>query len=375
MPAGDFSAAEFPNVLVALNDIQNTDIVDMELDAPVVPLETLARRQSVTMKNSAGEILKGGKCNTVKAYHTVVGSHLLAHSRTGYDPAQGCDLKTGQQLQAVAKEYNKNYNIKSSFQVREDECDNASQFNEKVAKGLARAMATNRRELQANFLYAMLNNNSQLNEANPGVLPEFVDEGTANRLKVAPANWNFELLLKMKLLAQQNYLGSFIVINGSNFYFDSKVAEFRKLNDNQRDQHAIFSDMEVAWDTRDLDVSVQESATFLVSLSAPCIWNSAWWSDIPTLKDPSSNYYQYKIKDDVLSYNNGGTLIPFYHHVETKYMCVDRDENDQPIYAHTFNVTMIGGMHRAPDGFNWPLDTSVAPARTRTGIISVFNKA
>lgn len=373
MAAGDFTAANYLNVLAAMADIQSTSTLDVEKDAPVTPLKRVCERQKVTLRGQSNEILTGGKCQTVKAFHTVVGSHLLVHSRSDANTAQGCNLATGSRLQAVGKDYNTNFNIKSAFQVNSDDCANASDFNEKIAKGLMAAMATNRRDLQANHFYPLLNSNAQINEANSNIFTEFSDQGTGNRVKVAPANWDFELALKIRQFGEQNRLGEFIAISGSNLYYDKHIAEYRKLNDDKRDQSAIFSDLEMVWDTYDLDTKIGTPATFLLSLSAPCIWNSSWWSDMPVEKD--TNTYHYRVQDPVLSWNNNGTLVPFYHHIETKYQCVSRNSMDDSVYAHTFNVTLIGGMHRAPDGFNWPLDTATAPTQTRTGIMAIYNEA
>lgn len=374
MAAGDFSAATYPNVLVALTDIQSSAMLDMEIDAPVRPLETLARRQSVTLRDDAGNILTGGRCTTVNAYHTVVGSHLNVHERTDADTTLACNLATGPRLQAVAKQYTKNVNIKAAFQVNDDECDNASQFNEKVARGLAAAMADNRRRLQAGYLYPMLDGNAQANEANPAIFSEFTETGSGNRLRVDPANWDFQLALKMRLLAEQNRLGSFVALSGSNFFFDAELAKYRALNDDSRDENAIFMDVEMSWDTYDMDAVATVPTTYLVSTAVPAIWSSSWYPDTPLEKDPSTNYYIFRVADPVLQWNNNGQLLPFYHHVEHRYTCDSRNENDELKFAHTFNVTLIGGMHKSPDGFNWPLDTGTAKTQTRTGIMAIRNE-
>lgn len=372
MAAGNFTASDYPNVLARMAAMEAEDL--MANASQVETLQLVTSRQSVDIEPL---LTNTGQCRSVDAWFLANGTQRHLYSGSAADVAQGCDLKAAQELETIKKTFTNNYVVTSGFVADSKKCNNASMWVEETAKGLRDCMADNRRQLKNKHLYPLLNANVQTNEANSNTLTDFVADGVTGHLKLDPTKWNFESALKMDLLANQNHFGERAILSGSNLYFDSKIAEYRKLNMGiaGQDQAAIFGDVLMAWDTRDMDAVLTEQESFIVDLSKMITWNSSWYSDTPELRDASKNRYTYRIPDPVLTWNNNGTQVPFYHHVEVEYTCTSRDSMNEPVYSWTYNVTLIGGMDIAPAQYNYPVDPTVAPTRTRTGILGIRNKA
>lgn len=367
MAAGDFTASAFPNMLVAMDDIMTGETpIGAETNHPVNTATALLENQSVDTR----ELVTDGRCIGVDAWFLEVGSHLLIYSGTVADDEQGCDLETGVQLQSRKLEFRNNYHIKSGFQVNARKCGNASDWASEMAKGLARAMSENRKAFNNLHAIPLLASSSQANQY-AEIDPMFTDYGSGNRLKVDASKMEYEIVPELSLIAENNLMPNYLMLSGRNLYMDKVLAEYRRENDNQRDQLAIFDDVKMYWDTRNMDTVLGRRSTFLVNPASFLFWNTAWWSETPVQVDASTNTWHYKVMDPVLKYNDNGTMKPVWHHVEQSYTCASRDELGEPVYAYTVNVTMIGGFYKAPDGFNRPISTATAPTTAITGVMEI----
>lgn len=362
MPSGDFSASQYPKILTALSEIhiEAPSTLEGEMMWPTPTAEKFMAAQTVRTEALRGV---GQDCREVDAYFHVVGSHLEVTAPVD------CDLADGPELQTDSIRYANNLNdIWTSFKILEPRCNNATDFTMEMAKGLTKAMATIRRRINTKYIQ-LFDANAQANQAT-GYTEFAAAAGGANRLRYNVGTDNFSTLRGMELFAADNYLGRTIFATGQSFYRNADISQYYGLDDDKRSQAAIFADSEMVFDPRNIDQITGAKTTFIVDPSVLIFWNHTWYSDTPTIVDPSTNYTRYTIADPSgAMWRDNGSMRPLRYHVETKFECVGRNANKELQYGYTVNVSIPGGLHKAPDGYNWPLNTATAPTQDLTGIL------
>lgn len=364
MAAGDFSASQFPNYFARLQELNLEGNQQGEMNWPTPTADTLMRAQSLRMDY----IGLGADCRGVDAHFHQVGSHMFIHDRTTADTAQGCDLVAGPELQTNSVELKNNLFIKAGFTIDAKRCNNASTFNDEMAKGLAKAMATLRRRLNRRYI-VMLDGAAQANQAT-GYGDFSAASAGGNRVAFETGTDNIKTLRKIVTMMDENYFGTQpILISGKSFYHDADIARFYAADDDKRSEAAVFDDARVVFDKRNVDQITGRSTLLAVEPAVLAFWNTAWYPETPEVRSFSDNYTVYKLTDPVAMWNDSGTLRPIEYQVESKYVCSTRLANDELQYTYTINLTLVGGLHKAPDGYNWPLDDVTAPTEALTGVM------
>lgn len=370
MPAGDFTASLARKVLdnIAIRFAQGTQI-STEFNHPVNGLRKGLESQTIRWEEGKKS---GNVCQEVEIYFLQAGADLVVEDNTSVG-ANACGLLAGTQLQTNKKAYQNNVEIIAVLEVL-DRCDNLLDQAMEVENGFMKAMSDIRAALSKRYVN-LLTNNVQVNQfdATESLAMGFDDQGAGNRLKVAPANWDFELLQKIKLLADLNSIHDYFILDSFNLFNDRSLAEIRSLNDNQRDQLASFDQFNIEWDTVNIFQELSRKSTFVVNPHVTAFWNVSWSnSNVPVLTDPKENLYTFYIDDPVLRWNDNGVMKPIRYEVEYEYACNDRATNvGNRQYTHKWQITLVGGIDIAPAGFN----RKATPATELTGIMEIVNEA
>ena len=385
-----FTASNLPTALVKLDRIfLEGNLRDVKINWPAVTVMALAENQTVDVT----PLTPNQPCLEVDAWFYQSGASHLIHNRTAPDPAQGCELKEGAALATEKQRFANNYDIKSGFTLERERCNNASTATDEIARGLAVCMATNRRKFNNSHAIPLLLNNLQANVAPDGVVNGFETE-SGNLLRYDPEKFNYEGIRAFELLAMNNHLNDVVIIAGGAFYQARDLDQFLVQDDDKRSHLAAFNESQLYFDPKNLDPAVRAvdatittPVAFAVDPSVFLTWSTQLYTEGSPLdqdgrpvgtaspEDPSKNYYTFSVADPYLKYNDRGTLKPYYHNVEMEFKCIGIDSRSgKRVYGYEFNVTMSGGLHKAPNGHNWALDDSASASATLTGIIGVTAK-
>lgn len=382
-----FTGSDIPVSLVELDEIfYGETMLSKKANWPVGTISAIAENQSVRTE----PLSPNDPCTEVDAWFYRSGASNLVHSRTTPDATIGCDLATGPELATDKQRYANNYNIKSSFKIEAARCNNASDGRREMARGLADSMSTNRRNFNNAHAIALLGNSVQADVSGQAASYGFDTRVDSTLLKMPPANFNYEGLRGLELLAMANQFTDPVIVSGSAFYRNADLVSYLGLDDDKRSQAAAFQDSSIYFDPMNLDravtanLSIAAPTAFIFDPSIFLVWSTQLYDTTVMTgegtpggmaTDPSNNYYTFSVADPVLQYNDNGVMRPFYHNVEAKFECLRRNpKSDKLEYGWTVNVTLSGGLHKAPDGFNFPFDDSAGSA-TLTGVIGIVAEA
>lgn len=342
-------------------------MVEAEFSHPVMTTKLLMERQT----SNFNLIFDGsGVCQGADVWFLQSGADLVTHSGTAASGTT-CAIPAGTQLQTNSESYDNNCFVEAVAEVEDNRCDNELQFVQESAKAIAKAMNDIRRKLNTEHALPLLTNNVQVNQWANATQYNFLDQGTGNRLKLAPGDWSFESLQYIKALAAQNDLDEYFILDGMNLWADRGLAEVRRLNDDQRDEVELFNQFDIHWDLRDLDATLGRRSTFVVNPNVLAYWNVTWNTPVPQNTDPSNNVWEYTLADPMLMYNRNGVMAPVQYEVEYRFECINRNNTTQKRYVHRYYIRHIGGMAIAPLGFN----KAAVPARELSGILEIVNEA
>lgn len=367
-----FDASVLPNVLINLdNMLADTRATNAERNFPTAGLQALTASQQVQVQ----EQLQNNQCVALDAYFLEVGAHL-APAAIPDAATQGCDLVAGNEAATRKGTYNTSRIGFASFTVTGPKCNNAVQMAEEMAVLMLKGQNDIRKQVQKAY-YTLLSANVQ---ANQDTLDTTFGASIAggNRLKVDPALWNFELLRRMNLLADRNFFPeNHIYLSGSNLFLDKDLAMYRQLNDDQRDQAAIFGDSQIVFDTRMMDQHLGRQSTIIVNPAQLIFYNTAFWpttgvDDVVGGKKRT----MYTINDLAgWTYRVGNETRTVQYHVEVEETCTGRNSLGELIKSYVVNVQLLGTLNIAPTGFNNPIDVATAPTAALTGILEIVNEA
>ncbi|MEL6805022.1 MAG: hypothetical protein AAFO91_14705, partial [Bacteroidota bacterium] len=310
-----------------------------------------------------------GACRTVEAWFYEVGAHTQ-QTTVPTGAAQGCDLIDGTEGATRSVSYDVSRLELASFKIIGPKCNNVVEMETEMARLTAKAMLDIRKSLQKKY-YDLFAANAQANQStyDTTTFGSVADGG--NRVSVDPSNFNFELLRKMHVLAGDNlFPEDYLLIDGTNFWLDNDLAQYRRANDNARDEAAIFGDTEIYFDTRTLDAHVTRRSTFMVNPYNVLFYNDAWYSqDGEESILNGKKYMRSSIQDPLWSYNQNGVLTPVTYHMEVTHECSGRNDRADVIDEIRVNLSLPGVLAAGPTGFNNPVDGTTPPASVITGFM------
>lgn len=373
-----FTGSDIPVALAMYDEIVlGEGNLHIKEKIPANTLRAIIENQTVDLR----PISTTDPCLETDAWFYRTGASNLVYDGTAPDAGQGCDLVTGPELASEKIRLANNFHIKSAFTVDSPRCNNASEASMEIAKGLANCFATNRRTINNKYAIPLLANSLQANQSDAAVVGGIVDEGvTPNLLKMDPSAFSAEGAYKFELLATNNYFSTPVMVTGGNFYTNNALAQFEALDDDKRSRRALFGATTMYFDQLNLDTAsatyggITDPVTYIFDPNVMAFWSTQLYDTQVTMgdnpqqaADPSTNYYVFSVQDQ---------LMPeIYHNVEMEWKCKERqDKSGRKVWGWTFNVTTMGHLSKAPDGFNWPVDETVAATQVLTGVLGVVAK-
>jgi hypothetical protein len=364
-----FTASEIPDVLTRLDNVMpGSTAYKAERTFPTPLLDAMLDMQTV----SAIPTFQEGRCIAVDAAFLEVGQSTT--TAAAYDPtAQGCDLLDGPEASTRKKTFTNGVIAIASHKITAPKCANAVTRNEEMAVLMRKAFADIRKVAQREYLDLFTTNVQADVSGGEGF-------GTAtsggNRLAVDPAEWNFELLRRIELLAAANQFPERkLIANGQNLWLDADLATFRALNDDKRDQAAIFGESNIVWDYRMQDAYLGRNSTFVVNPDQFIFHNTSFYPPEGMTKVINGKQRTlFSVADPELSFRLDGRLVPVRYHVEVEETCVGRTAMDEPIMEILVNVKLLGLIDIAPAGYTNPALIADAPAVALTGVLEIVRE-
>lgn len=371
MPTGVFTPSTSRKLLKEISStFTRPTMVEAEYSHPVMTAKLLLEKQTSQWEP---RLMEGKICQGVDIWYQQSGVDTVTHSGTSAS-ATTCTIPAGLEAQTNSTAYNNNVFIEATVTINDKKCDNELQFIDESRKQIQKAITDIHRKLNTDFAIPLLTNNVQPNQyasaaTNLSILPQ----GTGNRLKLDPSLWNFEALQSFKLLADQNDIYDYFILDSSNLWIDRALAEIRSRNSDQRDEIASFNQFNIHWDTRDMETTLGRRSTFIVNPNVIGFWNVTWSAPFtnPTLEDPQNNLWTYQMPDPILRWNDNGTMRPVMYEVEYSYECINRTSVGQRQYAHKYYIRLVGGLVMAPAGYS----KAAVPAAELTGVLEIVNEA
>lgn len=348
MAAGDFTAATLPDILIEVDSIFANGKTNKEAEFyyPGTSAKLFMEKSTANVV----EVLEGPICKGVTAYFIEGGTDLVTYEGTAEDGGYGCDPATGAQMQTEGVTYNNNMVIRANYSVADPKCDNATAFVAESSKAFLRC----RKDILKRLNQRTLNLWDANVQANQAVTSTIVDASAlgGNRLKVAPTDFDSELLVELDLLKYENKIFDEIIVNvGRNFWTAERLATYRKGDDDKRNQNEIFQDFDIHWDLEGYSQLGTRNSTFMLNPNNFLFWTTTWSGSTPTLVDPSANKWTFTLKDPELMYSRNGVMTPLVYEVRYTYACSGVSSLGQEIYTHNWEVTLRGGQALAPAGF------------------------
>lgn len=269
-------------------------------------------------------------------------------------PVVACDIPAGAELASDKKTYEPDLFINDTRSASDDLCANYYEFVDTSAATLKRLITTIEQKLNVQTI-AFLKANAQVNADTGGA-------GTiaGTQTGFPAASFGPDLLAEISAYAATNRISDYRILSGRNFYNSVFNAQYRRLNDDQRNQGAAYDNAGIAFDLLDLDTTAAIPSTFVFNPDCIGFFNKTWSSFTPELVDPKLNKWAYKIASPNLRYrysaNENGRLVnrlqPVEYEVEYEKVCTGRDSLGKPVYMHTYLVRFIGSLFTAPGGCN-----------------------
>lgn len=377
MPTGVFTPSASRKLLQEVTQrFTRPTMIEAEFSHPVMTAKLLLERNTASWEP---RIMNGNICQGVDIWFLQSGADTVTSSGTA-PGALTCTSPAGIEAQTNNVSYNNNIAIEATVTINDKKCDNELQFIDESRKQIQKAITDIHRRLNAEFAIPLLTNNVQPNQYAGAANYSLLSQGTGNRLKLDPALWNFESLQAMKLLANNNDIYEYFVLDSSNLWLDRALAEIRNQNragQTGQDELASFNQFDIHWDTRDMETALTRRSTFIVNPNVIGFWNVTWSSPFnsPTMEDSSQNLWTYTMPDPILRWNDNGTLRPVMYEVEYSYECLNRSSVGQRQYAHKYFIRLYGGLVIAPPGMTKPpIGSATAPAAELTGIMEIVNE-
>lgn len=353
-----FTASVLPRILYEVNEIfQSPNTVDARYAQEVETAPALLTRQTA---QSIPRLVEG-KCVGVNIWFYDAGASDTVYEGSTPDSSLSCDNSACGVGQTAAKEFDNNIFFTDCKAAQENRCNNDISFAQESARVIYHLMYQMRLSLNKRIINDLMAT-AQQNQVPADQMPDYITERSlSNILQIDKDNmtdttlWN--TITDLNILSVQNSLPNPIFLNGRNFLNARELATFNSLNDNQRSQLAIFQNLgrNMVWDihtTHGIDAITTELSTIAVTPNAYSFWNYVRFPEIPVLKDPAKNLWNFSMADPILRYNDNGVLRPVMYDFEHTYDCTGYDASQERVYLHNYRIYLRGGFETAPIGFN-----------------------
>lgn len=303
-----------------------------------------------------------GECVGTRVWFYDAGADSGGYEGTVFDAGLDCTAGTCTEGGTQSEDYDNNIHYHDCKTVDTYRCSSQLAYEEEVGRVLYHLMYGRRLSLNKFLINTMVANAQQNQSAS--ALPTYITERVApsNILEIASANMAqdkvWETMVDVNNISLANSLFSPLVFNGRNFSNSAQLAQYNRLNDNQRSEGAFFDPAGIGgnmfWDlhpTVGVDAITTELSTLVVNPNSYIFWNYSLFPEVPMMVDSSTNRWIFSVPDPVWTYNDGGVTKRIVYDVEKFSTCIGYAANGMPQMRDTFRVHLRGGFKFAPSGY------------------------
>jgi len=372
MAAGDFSAAaDYDPILIALNELWDTENVIEDTQAPLVTMNEVITNhgmRSIPVRDGRG------KCVTTRVWWTQDGDYDPAYNSTTFDATVGCEAPDGVEDEAYSADFDPNIFIYQPVAFSDQDCSNRLFGINRTAQRINDAIRAVRKGL-AEQCADLLTGNAQANgyTAGPGTIAGTVTQFTPTEFG------DLTLLTTLRLIGLKNQIPNYRVLNGTNFWevYQNAVMSNSPVETDIRDTN-IARPFGMSWDIWLDDYLATNPTTFLFDPrrigfgNYPRFMNDQpmplhGTADYSVTIDPTAGtdqtdsgtasvaqHFGWGVNDPVFRYlatdpDTGATsLQPVRYDVEYKKVCSGRDAMGYLKYTHHITVYFNGALHVSP---------------------------
>jgi hypothetical protein len=180
-------------------------------------------------------------------------------------------------------------------------------------------------------------------KAQANLTPNPIGTVVGTRTEIPASLWTSDLLVQLETEAMYNGLDNYVIFDSMNFLYQKNNAQYRSLNDNERNQQAQFN----AWDNRlvfdnprDIFDMTTRQSSFFVDLDMLAFINrTSYTSAVPEIWDERLGIYHFYVISP-----RTGIRYDFDYQKE----CVNRNDLTNPYSLHKLYGRFVGGLEFAP---------------------------
>ena len=346
MAAGDFTNSVISRAQINLDELfasPNSAKTEYLAGAAAMARALLMNQRSTTVPR-----LVGNKCVGVEAHY--IRPHADGEA-TVVTPTT-CATPIGPEAETLKANYDTVVLVEATATIKDNRCDNLVSFADELAEQTQNVMTTLRKDFNRLTVIPTVAAASQAN------IDTFIDSGwdyTTNtpRITIAADQFTWENFNEFRILAANNNFGDTLWVSGRLFNSDKWLAGLNRNNEGLRMQQLAYSEQEMYFDERDLDVTMTRKTAFAIDRNSYAFWNTV--RNSPTPKEiPTTDgmKYVWVQADPFLMWNNNGRLTPVLYEMEMQETCYGRDAQKFTQNSYALYARLIGGFKFAPTGPN-----------------------
>lgn len=331
-----FDASQLYKVQQRLDEMFSGARFSAHLNKPVPTLIAALTRQTARFN----PVLQGRELRGVEVSFLTSSSNVKDGT---IDPVNSCEIG-GDRAASAKITIVPTEDLYDEFTVVDDQVDGLFDMEKEMAEQMARKMSEIRL-VWNNKILAFFNANTMLPDVH-------ADDGTlvGNVITVAKATLSSaDYIAKVQLIAEMNDVYDAFIISGRMFWVEKYKAMFKTAACCSVD--ALFDGpFDISFDLRNIDSVVGTDAVLLIDPGSYAIFpTNDFDNDTPI--ERAKDTVSFRLKDPILQYSNGGTMVSVYYDVLVQDKCVI-DDTVSPArerWGKSVRLHMRWGKTLAPD--------------------------
>jgi len=308
---GTFSDSTMGDVIVAEQNFLTTSRIS-ELNTSIVAGQAILAHQDPNIQvlgtgDGIGQKCVSAKASAIRACDLAVESTLT----------QSCAIDVGAELGSEVLDLTKSNIAKINFTVYDRDCHNAHSFAEKTAYASLVAKA----KLEVKISQLLIARMSSIAD-NPLAAWFRRTEGTvsSDTFQVVDANWKSDLIGDIRTAAGITKMSSPLILNGTNFYTEAFLAQFKGIACCDNDSVLNGSGFQVYYDLHNMDSTLGGYFTLAIDKNAVIFWSAPDYIDMSPMLMTTDTYI-WRDTLPRLQYFANGQMNPIYIDVRAKRVC------------------------------------------------------
>lgn len=361
MAAGDYTLADLFNVQGFLGDMFSGEgPASYETDYPAETAKIMLMKQTA---RPAPVLVDGNRCIGFNTHWLKSGDETIDYSGDGTNTGLNCDLATGWQAEADRSIYTLNYVAHDTFQIDDDDCDSLVGYQQKQAFHLAKTMGKLKNDLNTrciNFLDTQKQDNQdgEVTAVEGDVVTPsgaVVLNADGKTIEILQSDFNDpDTMATLDAIIQNNHMGANYYLVAGRYAFRNAHynAQWKSLNDNQRNIFPQIDDHDITFDTQKLDSTLGGQNLFAVDPNSYIFWNLTY-SPAQNMTQIEYDKWAFYMDDpEMMVMNGNGQMVPLRYEIVMQRSCTGRTTNTQHYFTDKFEVKLLGGLYGSPTGAN-----------------------